>query len=145
MRAQRADATTSGEFAPSSAKMEAMTTLLIADDEEDMLLLLRVVIRVANDGLEVIGEARSGREAVDRFVADTSGFDVVVLDNRMPTLSGLEAAAEILRARPDQAIVLYSAHLDDQVRAEASALGVRVCLHKNEIETLPDVIRTLAA
>lgn len=125
-----------------------MTTLLIADDEPDMLLLLRVAIRVANDGLEIVAEAEDGEQALHRFndlrQTDPSGPDVVVLDNRMPTMSGMEAAAEILRHHPDQRIVLYSAHLDDRVREEAHAIGIRACLHKSAIESLPDVIRALA-
>lgn len=122
-----------------------MTSLLIADDEEDMRLLLRTVIRLANDGLEVTGEACDGQDAVDQALAATSPHDVIVLDNRMPGLTGLEAAVEILRQRPEQSIVLYSAHLDDRVKADAAAAGIRACLKKNDIELLPDLLRELAA
>lgn len=122
-----------------------MTSLLIADDEEDMRLLLRTVIRLANDGLEVTAEACDGRDAVDQALAATSPHDVIVLDNRMPGLTGLEAAVEILRQRPEQSIVLYSAHLDDRVKADAAAAGIRACLKKNDIELLPDLLRELAA
>ena len=51
--------------------------------------------------------------------------DVVVLDNRMPHLSGLEAARRIMDERPDQVVILYSAFLDDSVRAEARSSGSR--------------------
>lgn len=122
-----------------------MTSLLIADDEEDMRLLLRMVIRVANEGLEVTDEARDGREAVARATEAASPHDVIVLDNRMPNMTGLEAAIEILKHRPGQPIVLYSAHLDDIVRADAEAAGIRACLKKNDIEQLPDLVRALAA
>ena len=122
-----------------------MTSLLIADDEEDMRLLLRMMIRVANEGLEVTGEAKTGREAVDYALAAVEPHDVIVLDNRMPELSGLEAAAEILRNRPGQPIILYSAHLDDAVRKDALDAGIRACIRKNEIEQLPDLVRSLTA
>ncbi|WP_436793587.1 response regulator transcription factor [Actinospongicola halichondriae] len=122
-----------------------MTSLLIADDEEDMRLLLRMVIRVANDGLEVTGEATTGSEAVQQALEATAPHDVIVLDNRMPVMSGLEAAVAILERRPDQPIILYSAHLDDAVRADAEAVGIRACLRKSEIEQLPELVRSLAA
>lgn len=122
-----------------------MTSLLIADDEEDMRLLLKTVISLANEGLEVTAVACDGQDAVDQALAAASPHDVIVLDNRMPGLTGLEAAIEILRARPDQPIVLYSAHLDDHVRADAAAVGIRACLKKNDIELLPDLVRELAA
>lgn len=122
-----------------------MTNLLIADDEDDMLLLLRMVIQFANDGLEVVAEARSGVEALETFASYDGQLDVVVLDNRMPVMTGLEAAADILRSRPEQPIILYSAHLNDAVRREAQELGIRACLHKNEIERVPEIARSLAA
>ncbi len=122
-----------------------MTSLLIADDEADMRLLLRMVIRVANDGLEVTHEATTGQEAVDRAFDAIEPHDVIVLDNRMPVMSGLEAAAVILRRRPEQRIILYSAHLDERVEADALAAGVRACLRKNDIEQLPELVRALTA
>ena len=122
-----------------------MTSLLIADDEEDMRLLLKTVIALANDGLEVTGVACDGLDAVEQALATTPHHDVIVLDSRMPGLTGLEAAVEILRQRPEQSIVLYSAHLDDRVRADAAAAGIRACLKKNDIELLPDLVRSLAA
>lgn len=122
-----------------------MTRLLIADDEEDMRLLLRMVIRLANEGLEVTDEASNGRDAVDLALGAATPHDVIVLDNRMPGMSGLEAAIEILRQRPGQPIVLYSAHLDERVRADAAAAGIRACLMKNDIEQLPDLVRELTA
>jgi CheY-like chemotaxis protein len=67
--------------------------------------------------------------------------DVVILDNRMPGLSGLEVAAEILSERPGQLIVLYSAFLDDDVRAKAAAIGISRCVSKQELDRLPALIQ----
>jgi CheY-like chemotaxis protein len=70
---------------------------------------------------------------------------VVILDNRMPGLSGLEVAERILEERPGQIIVLYSAFLDDEVRAEAAELGIASCVSKEDLESLPHVIQELTA
>jgi CheY-like chemotaxis protein len=124
-----------------------MTTMLIVDDELDMRMLVRLVIEMANNGLTIVGEAADGAEALQVW-RDLDGPpvpDVVILDNRMPELSGLEVAEQILDERPGQLIVLYSAFLDDGVRARAKELGVSLCVSKHELERLPGLIRELTA
>jgi CheY-like chemotaxis protein len=126
---------------------EVMTTMLIVDDELDMRMLVRIVIEMANNGLSIVGEAADGAEALQVW-RDLDGPpvpDVIILDNRMPELSGLEVAEEILEERPGQLIVLYSAFLDDTVRARAAELGIARCVSKNELEQLPNVVRALTS
>jgi CheY-like chemotaxis protein len=124
-----------------------MTTMLIVDDELDMRMLIRLVIEMANDGLSIVGEAADGVEAI-RVWRDLDGPpvpDVVILDNRMPRLSGLEVAQHILEERPGQLILLYSAFLDDAVRARAQEIGITRCVSKQELERLPSLIRELTS
>jgi CheY-like chemotaxis protein len=124
-----------------------MTTMLIVDDELDMRMLVRLVIEMANNGLTIVGEAADGAEALQVW-RDLDGPpvpDVVILDNRMPELSGLEVAERILKERPGQLILLYSAFLDADVRAQAAEVGVSMCVSKHELDQLPDLIRNLTA
>lgn len=122
-----------------------MTTMLIVDDELDMRMLVRLVIEMANNGLSIVGEAADGSEAL-RVWRDLDGPpvpDVVILDNRMPEMSGLEVAEHILRERPGQLILLYSAYLDDDVRARAHEIGISMCVSKHELDQLPNLISGL--
>jgi CheY-like chemotaxis protein len=124
-----------------------VTTLLIVDDEVDMRILVRMVVQAANDGLTIAGEAVDGSDAL-RVWRDLDGPpvpDVIILDNRMPGLSGLEVAEKILAERPEQLIILYSAFLDDNVRAQAARLGISSCASKQDLERLPSLVRELAA
>jgi len=120
-----------------------MTRTLIVDDEEDMRILLRSTIEAANNGLVVTGEAANGHEALEQW-RETQP-DVIVLDHRMPGLSGLETAGRILAEDPDQTIVLFSAHLSPETRQEAAKLGVRHCLLKDAIFELPEVLWAMEA
>lgn len=123
-----------------------MTTTLIVDDELDIRILVRVVLELADTGFTVVGEAESGEQALElwRTMRCSPGPDVVVLDNRMPTMTGLEAAERILAECPEQVVVLYSAFLDEEVRAQAEQLGIAACVAKNDLNSLPRVItRTL--
>lgn len=118
-------------------------SVLIVDDEEDMRSLLRMLIEDADEGMRVSAEAADGLAALARW--EEHQPEVVVLDNRMPGMDGLHVAAEILRQRPSQRIVLFSAHLDEATAAEAARLGVGTCMSKTEVEKVPAAIRRLAA
>lgn len=119
-----------------------MLTALIVDDDQDMRLLLRLTIEMANQGLSVAGEASSGSEALASI--DIARPGVVILDHRMPGMSGLETAEAILRDDPDQPIILFSADLDAETEDRAHALGIHLCLAKTEVERLPDALWQLA-
>jgi CheY-like chemotaxis protein len=126
---------------------EEPTTILVVDDEMDMRMLVRVIIDLANRGWSIVGEAADGAQALEvwRNLNGPPVPDVIVLDNRMPELTGLEVAERILHERPDQRIVLYSAYLDDEVRARARSVGVTQCVTKEELERLPDVIDSITS
>ena len=121
----------------------ARPTVLVADDEPDVRELARLFLEM--DGFEVVGEAVDGAEALERFTElDPPPVPtVVVLDNRMPVMTGLEAAEHILGRHPDQVVVLFSAHLDDGVEKRARDLGVRACVSKMDASDLPTILRGL--
>lgn len=114
---------------------------LIVDDEEDIRLLIRMIIEGANEGLFVSGEAASGSDAISR--ADELDPQVVVLDERMPGVSGIDAAKEILARRPHQRILMCSAHLDADLRRRAEEAGIHACITKGEVHRIPDALWTL--
>lgn len=114
---------------------------LIVDDEVDVRLLLQLIIDRENQGLRVVGEAASGDEALR--VRRGLDVDVVVLDHRMPGLTGLETASAMLAEAPDLPIVLYSAFTNAQMAAEAEQIGVRECVEKGDAPRLLAVLREL--
>ena len=115
-------------------------SVLLVDDEEVIRELARVVLERA--GVEVLDEAEDGIKALERYRAsDPPDVPLVVLlDNRMPGLSGLEVAAEMLASFPTQVVVLFSAHLDADIVAQAKSLGIAACVPKNEVTRLPAII-----
>lgn len=116
---------------------------MVVDDQADVRLLLKVLIDRANDGLFVVGEAATGSEAVT--MAEETGPLVVVLDEMMPGMSGLETVEHLRRRDPQQIIILCSAYLDDELVARARAAGVLHCISKDAVGDLPDLIRSAVA
>jgi YesN/AraC family two-component response regulator len=118
-------------------------SVLIVDDEDDIRVLVRMIIQNAGNDLAIAGEAADGREALEFF--GEHEVDVVILDQRMPGLSGIETAQQMLTERPGQKIVMCSAFLDTDLKLEAEAAGIGVALAKREINRLPQVLRELFA
>ncbi len=58
--------------------------------------------------------------------------DVLVLDLRMPGVTGLEAVPDIRAASPDTGIVVYSQHIDERTEGELEHAGVDAWLRKDE-------------
>ena len=123
-------------------RMESIATMIV-DDEPDIRMLIRLTLDTANEGLFVCGEAADGQEAVD--LASAVSPDVIVVDQRMPGMSGIETAVALRARFPDLRIVLCSAFLDGDLRIEGEQVGIVGFVNKRDIAQLPDVIRALAA
>jgi len=115
---------------------------VIADDDPDIRVLLRTLLDL-DSGIEVSGEASDGAEALARFAELRP--DVLVLDERMPVMYGLEVAQRILVDHPDQVVILCTAFVDATVIETAATLGVRSVLGKGEIHRLGDEIHRLVS
>lgn len=107
-------------------------SLLIVDDEPDIRFLLRRMAEQAE--WHISGEAASGEEALALW--QTAKPDVILLDHRMPGLSGLETAERILAEDPEQAIVLFTAFRDPDMQSAAAAANIRACLSKSDLHRL---------
>jgi NarL family two-component system response regulator YdfI len=118
-------------------------TTLIVDDQEDIRLLLRLLIEAANAGLSVVGEAASGRDAL--LQVEKVQPTVIIFDEMMPEMSGVEAARQVRRSRPSQIMILCSAYLDNEVIARARSAGMSAWLPKEQITELPDLIRRIVS
>jgi CheY-like chemotaxis protein len=125
------------------AHTPADVSVLVVDDQADLRLLVRTLITAANDGLHCSDEAASGEEAV-AFLG-SGDATVVVLDQMMPGMTGIETARRILAQRPEQRIILFSAYLDDELRAEARAIGIRACIDKRDFGIVVPTVRAVAA
>jgi len=94
--------------------------LLLVDDHAVVRSGLRMLLEPEDD-FEIVGEAASGREAL-RAVAETAP-DIVLMDIGLPDISGIEAAAEIKRLRPETAIVALTIHEDEEYFFKMLAAG----------------------
>jgi DNA-binding NarL/FixJ family response regulator len=101
--------------------------LLIADDHPLFRDGLRSLLEAR--GIEVVGEARNGREAVDQ--ARALQPDVVLMDLSMPELNGLAATRLLSAEQPDVKVVILTASEDDADLFEAIKSGAQGYIFKN--------------
>lgn len=96
--------------------------IVVADDDE-LLLTALVMVLGLQAGVEVVGSARDGREAVE-LVARTRP-DVALVDLEMPRLDGIEVAAELAGTMPQTAVVVVTRHARPALLKRALGVGAR--------------------
>ena len=114
--------------------------VVVADDEIDIRLLLKLQLRQA--GINVVGEAADGIEAIEQCVALRP--HVVVLDLLMPRMSGFDAIGGLRERCPDVGIVAYSAVAGEFARTEMARHGIPLRLKNGDADPLVRTIRELA-
>jgi two-component system response regulator AtoC len=93
-------------------------TVLVVDDEESVRAWLRIELELR--GMACL-EAASGHEALALF--HESPPDIVLMDQRMPGISGIEAIEQLRSRGFDGPTVLFSAQLAPSLAADARRLG----------------------
>ncbi len=126
---------------PVAAPEQGPARVLLVDDEPELLAGLG---RVLERRELVVSRASSGEEAL--AVLDREDVDVVVLDLKMPGLSGVDTLVEIRRRHPDRVVVVLTGHLSDSQVEHCRELGAAAVLPKpTDVPTLADTLRRAAA
>jgi PAS domain S-box-containing protein len=113
--------------------------ILIVDDED-------VIITLNKTTLELLGykvtATTSSKEALERVYTSADDFDLVITDQTMPDLSGIELAREIMKRKPDLPIILCSGYSSIMTEEEALAQGIKKYAMKPvDIRTLAQIVR----
>jgi DNA-binding NarL/FixJ family response regulator len=107
------------------------TRILVADDHPVVLRGLRMVLNAQPD-LEVVAEATDGDEAVDLAISED--VHMAILDISMPRMTGLQAAREITRRKPDIRVLMLSMHDNEQYLFEAIRVGASGYVLKSAVD-----------
>lgn len=119
-----------------------VTRILVVDDDQAMRSLLTDAFLA--EGYDVV-TAGDGDVALSVLFEDLRGADVVVTDQRMPNLSGLELAERLRRTPGWTPVVIVSAFADADLEERARKFGVsRVFPKPFSVPDLLDVVRQLA-
>ena len=103
--------------------------LLVADDHDVARAGVKSLLE-DEAGWEIVGEARNGREAVER--AQELKPDVAILDVTMPELNGLEAARQIRKSCPETEVLVLTVHETEEIAQEVLAAGAKGYILKSD-------------
>lgn len=110
---------------------------LVVDDDADMRRVAAMTLSV-DPRIHVVGVAANGAEAIALWRKLQP--DAVVLDLRMPGMSGLEVARLILAEDHSVTIALWSATTQSHEVRDAMALGVTMIVDKLDLDGLADIL-----
>ena len=114
--------------------------LLIVDDQPLIRRGLAMMLE-AEEGIEIVGQAADGIEAIEMALATSP--DVVVMDLQMPRASGVVATREITVQRPATRVVVLTTYDHDDLVFEAIRAGAQAYLLKDASEA--EVLDTVRA
>ena len=121
-----------------------MATRVLLADDEDLMRAGLVELLTADPQIEVVGQASTGREAVDQ--ARRLAPDVLLMDVRMPDLDGIAATREVLRVAPQvRVLMLTTFEQDDYVFGALRAGASGFLLKRTRPEELIAAVQTIAA
>jgi DNA-binding NarL/FixJ family response regulator len=103
--------------------------ILLADDHAIVRHGLRASLR-SLPGVEICGEAATGREAID--LAKATRPDLVILDLSMPEINGVEAARAIRTASNGTEVLVLTLHVSEEIARVALRSGVRGYVTKSD-------------
>jgi len=130
----------SNEIAGPASEGAGQKILYIDDDDSQLFMVKRMLERW---GYSVI-TFREQREAIEAVKAGEIDFDLVITDFKMPGVSGVDVARAIRDVRPSLPVLMVSGYINDQLRQQADAAGVRELFAKpHEEEDLRDTIQRL--
>ena len=101
--------------------------ILLIDDEAELAMIVREMLE--DIGYTVTVRA-NGLEALELFRRDADLFDLVITDQIMPHITGIELSRALLRIRPDIPIILCSGFKDQSIEEQIETAGIREFLMK---------------
>jgi two-component system cell cycle sensor histidine kinase/response regulator CckA len=130
------------------ATQETQTEISLANGTEHVLLVddEQYVADVCGAMLEHLGYKvtvlTSSVEALDLFKSHPDDFDLVLTDQTMPKMSGVELTKELLRIKPELPVILCSGYSAKVTEADAKELGIRAfCMKPMDMKQLASVVR----
>jgi DNA-binding NarL/FixJ family response regulator len=117
--------------------------VLLVDDDVIVRTGVRMILEAESD-IEVVGEAGSGREAVD--LVDRIRPDVVLMDIEMPDMDGIEACKSIANSTAGAAVVMLTTFQTDQYLFDSLKAGASgFLLKRSPPDELLNAVRVVAA
>lgn len=112
--------------------------VLVVDDDSALRVLLRTIIAHKAPGCEVVGEATNGLEALEKVRQLKP--EIVVMDDKMPQMSGAEATSILVRDFPEIRVIGYTA--SSHAVRELKLAGAEAAIGKDDLDGLVEILNS---
>ena len=116
--------------------------IIIVDDDRLVGISLKTIIEASGE-IEVAAVGYNGGEAIELY--DTYLPDILLMDIRMDTMTGLDAGEQILKKHPDAKILYLTTFADDEYIIRALKLGARGYILKQDFESIIPALKAVGA
>lgn len=117
-----------------------MKKLVVIDDDYLVVQALETIVN-SKENLSVVATGHSGQEAIDLYQEHQP--DLLLMDIRMEPMSGIEAAAEILKRDSSAKILFITTFQDDEYITKAMSLGCRGYILKQNIKGIVPAVEAV--
>lgn len=118
---------TGTEAALFNRTMETPVKILAVDDEPSVTRSLRYVFSGSRYEVTCVGD---GADALARLDADQSRFDVIIVDQKMPNLTGVQLVEAIRKRGISGKVIVVSAHISSEIREAYERMDVHILFSK---------------
>ncbi len=128
---------------PDQPERDGKGRILVVDDETMLANMMTEML--ANRGYTVIARTNSA-DALETFRADPDRFDLVITDQTMPEMTGIDLAGKIMSIRPGIPVILCTGFIDSAIEEKTTGAGIRgILLKPISMKRLIALIRDLLA
>lgn len=114
--------------------------IVAVDDDQLVSLSLKTILEASGD-IEILALGNNGAEAIQLYAKHKP--DVLLMDIRMDTMTGLEAAEKILKDYPDAKILLLTTFSDDEYIVKAIRLGCKGYILKQAFDSISTALEAV--
>ncbi len=114
--------------------------IVVVDDDQLVSLSLKTILEASGD-IEILALGNNGAEAIQLYAKHKP--DVLLMDIRMDTMTGLEAAEKILKDYPDAKILLLTTFSDDEYIVKAIRLGCKGYILKQAFDSISTALEAV--
>jgi len=115
--------------------------IVVVDDDKLVCVALKTILEAESD-ITVVGTGHNGKEAIDLY--NSLNPDILLMDIRMETMTGLEAAEVILKKDKNGKILFLTTFLDDEYIIKALKIGAKGYIIKQNFESIVPSLRAVS-
>ena len=114
--------------------------ILIVDDDNLVCMSLKIILE-ADPEVKVVGIGHDGKEAIQLY--DEYQPDILLMDIRMATMTGIEAAERILQKHPEAKVLFLTTFSDDEYIIKALHIGAKGYLLKQDYDSILPALKAV--